>query len=88
MRLDDTTETPGCVCVHCQHQHSHTTGNGTPEPGDFSLCIRCGNLNVFDDNLRFRRATRKEAREANHMDELQDLHAAIMRANIEAQKVN
>jgi hypothetical protein len=84
MRLEDTTETPGCICVHCGHEHSHTTGDGTPGPGDFTLCIRCGGLNVFDDHLRSRKATREEAREANEMDELQDLHAAIMRANAQA----
>lgn len=78
--LDDTTETPGLVCVHCQHEHTHTTGSGSPAPGDFSLCIQCGNLNVFDENLRFRKATKREAQEANEMDELQDLHAALMRA--------
>lgn len=80
MHLDDTSETPGCICVHCRHEHTHSSGDWTPEPGDFSLCIECCNLNVFDGDLRFRKATKKEAREANSMDELQDLHAAIMRA--------
>jgi hypothetical protein len=80
MKLENTTETPGCICVHCGHEHSHTTGDGQPTPGDFTLCIDCGNLNVFDENLRFRRATKREAQEANEMDELQDLHAALMRA--------
>ena len=88
MRLEDTSETPGCVCVHCGKEHTNTTGDGLPAPGDFTLCIGCGNLNVFDDHMRFRRASIREAREANNMDELQDLHAAIMRANAEAKHIN
>lgn len=88
MQLEDTTDTPGCICVWCSKVHTHTTGDGTPAPGDFSLCIECGNLNVFDEQLRLRKATREEAQEANDMDELQDLHAAIMRANAEAKRVN
>lgn len=88
MDLEDTTETPGCICVHCQQEHSHTTGEGHPSPGDFALCIQCGELNVFDERLRFRKPTKREARKANGMDELQDLHAAIMRVNADAKRAN
>ena len=76
MKLDTTTDTPGLTCVHCSYDMTHTTGDGVPESGDFTLCIDCGNLNVFDSNLRLRKATRAEAREATEMDEMQALRLA------------
>jgi hypothetical protein len=83
-----TTETPGLVCVSCAHAMNRTTGDGKLEPGDFTLCIRCGALNVFDDDLRLRKPTRKEAREANAMGEMQDMQAAIMAVQAAVRKVN
>ena len=79
--LDATHDTPGVICVHCQHVMTNTSGHtGAPEDGDFALCIQCGGLNVFDAAGHLRKPTRAEAREATESDEVQDIHAAIMRA--------
>lgn len=87
--INATHETPGVTCVHCQHVMTNTSGHAdAPDDGDFTLCIQCGGLNVFDIHGQLRAPTRAEAREATLIDEVQDIHAAIMRAKAEAAKVN
>jgi hypothetical protein len=54
------------VCPLCGHRHSHVFGvfvDAAPTPGDVSLCIRCGAVNVFDDCLALRSPTAAEWRE-------------------------
>jgi len=45
---------PMCLCLRCGHtfdRASNLTGKGRPEPGDLTLCIKCGSLLKFRDDL-------------------------------------
>jgi len=86
--LDKTHDTP-VKCVHCNHIMSNSSGHEeAPTPGDFTLCIQCAGLNVFDKKLALRKPTKREARSATNDDEVQDIHAAILRAHAAAKHVN
>jgi hypothetical protein len=48
------TELHGCSCTECGYKFDLASGvgqaeNSAPEPGGISLCIRCGNADVFDE---------------------------------------
>lgn len=89
MNIDATHDTHGVTCTHCKHVMTNTSGHDVaPEPGDFTLCIQCVGLNVFDKTLQLRAPTKREAREATNNDEVQDIRAAIMRAKAAATQVN
>jgi len=89
MNVDATHDTPGVVCTKCRHVMTHTSGHDMrPEEGDFTLCIRCGGLNVFTAAGQLRKPTKAEARAASASDELQDLHAAIMAVNAAERQIN
>lgn len=54
------------ICLICNHQLDGATQvNGDEEPklGDVSICIECGNIALFDDNLGLRQPTIEEERE-------------------------
>lgn len=59
-----TTETPLSKCPHCHHRFDRasdvTKDRHSPSPGDFSVCINCGGLGIFNDDLTVRKATRQE----------------------------
>jgi len=43
------------LCPTCGYEPdyaSNMTGKASPRPGDYSLCINCGTLLVFDDDLK------------------------------------
>ena len=88
MDLDATHDTP-CVCAHCGHVMTNSSGHDVgPEPGDFTLCIRCAGLNVFGKDLALRKPTRREARDATSNDEVQDFRAAILCVQAKAKRIN
>ena len=46
-------ETPDGNCFTCGHKFDVSSGGERkPKPGDFSICINCGELGVYDDSLR------------------------------------
>jgi hypothetical protein len=56
------------MCVECGllfNASSPTFGKGMPlpKPGNVSLCLNCGHLSLFDDNLMLREPTADEAAE-------------------------
>lgn len=56
---------PKSDCVKCFHRmdramNANPNEQGNPAAGDFTLCIRCGEIMVFDDNLELRSATEDE----------------------------
>ena len=87
MRFDTETVTPGLICVECDHAMNRGRGPGTPGPGDFSLCIRCGSLNVFEQQMRFRRPTDAEMLEAAADREIQAIRRAIYQAREMADRI-
>jgi len=59
------------VCSACGYEHDAASIVGgsdhRPRPGDMSLCINCGHLAAFDEQLRLREPTAAE-REATSRD--------------------
>jgi hypothetical protein len=52
-------------------------GTGAPQPGDFTLCIKCGALNVFADDLTHRAPMPEEDADANANPLIQALRIAL-----------
>ena len=47
-------------CPHCDYPNTGAMGidhDDKPSPGDASICIECGGISVFDQNLRLIKAT-------------------------------
>ena len=72
-----TTIMPICVCTACGYTPDRATGDGSPFQGDVSICGRCGNIAVFDDELRLRAPTDKERGEISADPEVQRFIQAI-----------
>ncbi len=79
--LNTTTATPDVVCAECGKQMDCASGPGAPEPGDFSLCIGCASLNVFDAQLHLRAPTHDEMLAASADADVQTLRRAILAVN-------
>lgn len=62
-----TTETnKGQKCRKCGHglnEASSLAGDYKPSAGDYSMCLACGNLSVFNDDLTLRESNPDEAEE-------------------------
>lgn len=49
-----TTSTAAGTCPRCGYKFDHATGvahDNLPKPGDFSLCLRCGQVLRFEAGL-------------------------------------
>lgn len=52
-----STQVPDAPCPHCGARLDgalNVSGDEPPEPGDFSVCIKCGGLAVFTQLLGLR----------------------------------
>lgn len=49
------------VCNHVLNAASQVNGNKMPAPDDITLCIGCGNIAVFNDDLELRQPTLEES---------------------------
>ena len=65
-------------CCECGNENDAASGPCQPSPGDFSLCIACGSLNVFDNDLSLRSPVDDEIFEAAKSSEVQLLRRAIL----------
>jgi len=54
------TKCPSSPCSECGKVHDMATGPCEPHPGNFSLCIECGCLNVYGEDMRLRAPTEDE----------------------------
>lgn len=55
---------PVSICPHCGQRFECATAlqqEGGPGPGDVSICWTCGELAMFDDEMRLRAPTAEEA---------------------------
>lgn len=54
--LDVDHRMPKCACLECGYEAdmSSSLDNGPPRPGDVTICIKCGHLMAFADDLTFR----------------------------------
>ncbi len=55
---------PECACLVCAAplDSCNTQSGGTPSPGDLSLCVYCGNIAAFGDDLQLRAIPQEEYR--------------------------
>lgn len=47
-----------CICPHCGRLNTHTSGVNSeagPEPGAYNICINCGEISVYKDDLTCRK---------------------------------
>jgi len=61
-----TTRIRDVLCPACGYAMTHTTAvedGNAPQPGDCSLCLNCGAVNVFSDDLGVRSASEAEIAE-------------------------
>jgi hypothetical protein len=76
-----TTRVPPSLCPICGHfldaASSITDPEGTPNPGDVSLCIGCGFRLMFDQQLRLRLPTVAEQRETEGHPDVRMTQAAL-----------
>lgn len=74
------TKMPKSVCCECGAKLDGAAGEGdiTPDPGDMSVCIYCGSLNVFSDNLTLRKPTVEEYVESTKNRKLQEYRKAVI----------
>lgn len=78
-----TTELKEDHCPFCDYKVTAATealGDHRPSSGDFSICLNCGAIAVFQDDLKLRRPTEKEAREIRQDKEI--LEMQIVRSGI------
>lgn len=65
------------VCNGVLNSAAQVNGNEMPDPGDISLCLECGNIAVFGDNLELRQPTWQESLEFEQDHELMSTQAII-----------
>lgn len=78
--FDVESEVSSSPCCECGHVLDRVSGPDQPVPGDFTLCIRCTSLNVFAENMLFRRPTDDEIFNAAASSEVQAVRRIILRS--------
>jgi hypothetical protein len=51
------TTIPMAICPHCGYHMDRATDPfeaGAPKPDDLSVCVKCGELSMFDEELKQR----------------------------------
>ena len=69
-----TTKLDKDRCPHCGTMLDAATGaspDTRPKPGSFTICCECLNVSAYDDQLKLRRLTEVENRQAKGMPEIQ-----------------
>lgn len=78
-----TTRLPERECLQCGKKLDAAScladDTAVPRPGDISMCIRCGHLMTFADDLSYRELTEEELLEVP-LDEVSQLQRARKRA--------
>lgn len=49
-----TTTTPECRCLNCGREFNSAIGAGTPAPGDLTICLDCGTVMMYAEDLTVR----------------------------------
>jgi hypothetical protein len=66
VKLGTDHHIPQSPCLSCGKPLDGATCVGrdaAPDPGDITICIYCGHIMVFDDNLKLRELSDEEVRE-------------------------
>lgn len=70
-----------CLNSNCKAPMRAATGQGKPAPGDVSICIQCGNIAAFAEDLSIRALTDEEAESWARDPEIQRAAEKIRRRN-------
>ena len=76
--LDDTMQIPASECWNCHKVNDACSGSGAPSEGNFTLCINCGCLSVFQADLTLRAPSDDELAESTTMPKIGVFRRAIM----------
>jgi hypothetical protein len=67
MEVGQDCITPKCACLECglilDGAFCVGNNNATPKDGDITICIRCGHVMAFSEDLRLRHLTDDEIKE-------------------------
>jgi hypothetical protein len=66
MKVGRSKRTPSSACISCgavSDAAAPVGGDTKPSPGDITVCLYCGHVMAFDENLNFRSLTNDEMRE-------------------------
>jgi len=84
-RLDNQGQLlPTCTCTTCGKDldaATDPTGDARPKVGDVSICVYCATLNVYDNDLRFRKPSEAELKEIQKDANIQRLISIIKAHN-------
>jgi hypothetical protein len=61
--MGETEVVPSCACLGCGKVHDRATGlndSHDAAPGDITICIKCGHVMAYDDDMKFRELTDEE----------------------------
>lgn len=76
--LDTTVKMKPSKCCECDHEMDHASGPCQPSANDWTLCIKCGSLNIFTGDLGLRAPTFDEMIASAKDSELQRLRRLIL----------
>jgi hypothetical protein len=85
MYLGEDHKTKENFCPFCNHQLdgcSQVNGNNFPDPGSYSVCIQCGNVSVFDDDLSLRKPHAEEESEIQKNPNVLEAQRAIFEIHV------
>jgi hypothetical protein len=73
------TRIPPSPCPWCDYRADAATpieGEGTPGPGDFALCLKCGSVNQYDPSMELQKVSDPEVRKQLSAEQYTQLHKA------------
>lgn len=88
---EGATEIPGAACTRCGYEFELASGvNGVdvPHAGSLSLCVNCGNIDIFtgpDDRLRLRAPNDEELQDIMSDPAVRAAVAAVLDVNARRQ---
>ena len=86
MRVGDDFDVPPNPCLSCGHVNDGALSLDSeqrPKPGDVTLCVRCGFVMSFDENLSTRQLSPTEALVVLSDPRIAFLKTMVVRANRE-----
>jgi hypothetical protein len=56
------TKVSACECGHSVDRATSAFGDHVPKPGDLTICMHCGRVNVFDGELGIKPLPKRDLR--------------------------
>lgn len=77
-------------CPYCNHLMdaiSQIDGDSLPNPGDASICIKCINISIFDENLNLRKPFPEEDAAIKQSPDIIKMQHLIFEAHLASAKL-